>query len=95
MTGPDAVTLDSESHVRHQPDRLVGSARVGHIPVVPDERPGRRLAAVVEGGLTDELDLDRALEALDRAYEHMVGVVVCRWTGVRRDRVLVVARPHR
>ncbi len=52
------------------------------------------VAAVVEDRLADELDLDAALEALDRAHEHVVGVVVGRRPRVRRDLVLVVARAH-
>ena len=60
-----------------------------------DERPLRRLATVVEDGLADELDLDPAVEALDRAHEHVVGVVVGRRPRVRRDLVLVVVRAHR
>ena len=56
------------------------------------QRPRRRHAAVVEHGLAHELDLDLALEALDRAHQHVVGVVVGRRPGVRRDRVLVLAR---
>jgi hypothetical protein len=47
-------------------------------------------AAVVECRLADELDLYLSLEAFDRAHEHVVGVVVGRRAGVRRDLVLVV-----
>ena len=64
------------------------------MPIAVDERPRRLLATVVEDRLADELDLDRALEAFDRAHEHVVGVVVGRRTRVRRDLVLVVPRPH-
>ena len=63
--------------------------------VVADQRPLGRHAAVVEDGLADELDLDVAVDALDRPHEHVVGVVVGGRTRVRRDLVLVVARPHR
>ena len=52
---------------------------------------GRR-PAVVERRLADQLDLDRALQALDRAHQHVVGVVVGRRPGVRRDRVRRRAR---
>ena len=51
-----------------------------------DERPLRRRAAVVEDRLADELDLDAAVDALDGADEHVVGVVVGGRAGVRRDR---------
>ena len=57
-------------------------------------RPLRGDAAVVEDRLADELDLDRAREALNGANEHVVGVVVGRRPRVRRDLVLVVPRPH-
>ncbi len=69
--------------------------RVGGVAVAVDQRPLGRRAAVVEDRLADELDLDAALEALDRAHEHVVGVVVGRRARVRRDRVLVVAGPDR
>ncbi len=65
-----------------------GAGRVGLVPVAVRERPLRRRAAVVEDGLADELDLDRALDALDRAHEHVVAVVVGRRPRVRRDLVL-------
>ncbi len=38
----------------------------------------RRLAAVVEDRLADDLDLNAALDALDHAHQHVVGVVVGR-----------------
>ena len=63
------------------------------VPVAVDERPLGRRPAVVEHRLADELDLDRALEALDGPDEHVVGVVVRRGTGVRRDDVLTAAGP--
>ena len=91
---PHAAALDPESEVRSQADRLSGARRVGDVPVAVDQRPRRRLASVVEDGLADELDLDRSLEAFDRAHEHVVGVVVGRRARVRRDLVLVVPRPH-
>ena len=53
------------------------------------------VAAVVERRLADELDLDLAVDALDGAHQHVVAVVVGRRPRVRRDRVLVLARPHR
>ena len=77
--------------------RIVRSAAggVGGVAVVADERPLRGRAAVVEVRLADQLHLDVAVEAQDRAHEHVVGVVVGRRPGVRGDRVLAAARTHR
>ena len=94
VAGPDAAALDAERHVGLQPDRLPGAGGVGGVAVVADERPLGRRAAVVEHRLADQLDLDLALDALDGAHQHVVGVVVGRRPGVRRDRVLAAARPH-
>ena len=58
-----------------------------------DQRPLGRDAAVVEDGLADQLDLDLAVEAQDRAHEHVVAVVVGRRPGVGSDRVLAVRGP--
>ena len=58
---------------------------------VADQRPLRRHAAVVEDGLADQLDLDLAVEAQDRAHQHVVAVVVGRRPGVGRDLVLAAA----
>ncbi len=91
---PHAAALDSEREIGSEADRLSGSRRVGHMPIAVDQRPRRLLAAVVEHGLADQLDLDVSLQALDRANEHVVGVVVRRRACVRRDLVLVVPRPH-
>ena len=62
---------------------------------VADQRPLRRRAAVVEDRLADQLDLDLAVEAEDRAHQHVVAVVVGRRARVRRDRVLAAPRAHR
>ena len=64
-------------------ERLPGSGRVGGVAAVVDQRPFGGRSAVVEGGLADELDLDLALDALDRPHEHVVAVVVGRRPGVR------------
>ena len=45
------------------------------------------MRAVVEHRLADQLDLDLAVDALGRPDQHVVGVVVGRRPGVRRDRV--------
>ena len=90
-----AVPLDAEREIRPQADRQPATARVGRVPVAVDERPFRGGATVVERRLGDDLDLDLPVDALDRAHEHVIGVVVGRGACVRRDRVLVVPRPHR
>ena len=80
---------------RSEPSRIVWPPplRIGGVSVVVDQRPLRRRAAVVEDRLADQLDLDAAFEALDRAHEHVVGVVVGRRPGVRRDHVLGLRGP--
>ncbi len=68
----DAVALDPEREIGLEADRLPGAGRVGRVAAVVDERPLGGRPAVVERGLADELDLDLALEALDRPHEHVV-----------------------
>ena len=92
---PDAVPLDPEREVGLEADRLPCPGRVRRVAAAVDERPLRRLPAVVEDGLADELDLDGAVEALDRPHEHVVGVVVGGRPRVRCDLVLVLVRAHR
>ena len=94
VPGPHPVTLDADRHVGLEPDRLTCPARIGRVAVLADQRPLRRHAAVVEDGLADQLDLDPAVEAQDRAHQHVVAVVVGRRPGVGRDRVLTAPRPH-
>ncbi len=91
---PHAVALDAEREVGVQTDRLSCSRGVGDVTAAVDQRPLRLRAAVVERGLADELDLDAALEALDRAHQHVVGVFVGGRPRVWRDLVLVRVRPH-
>src|SRR5262245_4353276 len=88
-----AFPLDAESEIRTKTDRLAGARRIRR--AVACDRPLGRSAAVVEHGLTDELDLDVAFQALDRAHEHVLAVVVGRWARVRSDRVHTVRRTHR
>ena len=87
---PNAVALDPQREIRAEADRLLRAARVGCMAAAVDRGPLRRHAAVVEGRLADELDLDPAFEAEDRSHEQMVGVVVGRRPGVRCDLVLVI-----
>ncbi len=91
----DRLALDVDREIGDQPERHAGSGCVGRMVHSVDRRPGRRRRAVVEGGLAHELDLDVAVEALDRPHEHVIGVVVGRRPRVRRDGVLVIARPER
>ena len=93
--GAHAVALEPEEQVGRQPEREAGADRVGLVPVVAHERPPRRSAAVVEHGLADQVDVDAALDALDGAHQHVVGVVVEGRARVRRDRVLASPRPER
>ena len=80
----------------HEPEGLAGAGRVGGVAAAPSTSVQvAGVAAVVEGGLADELDLDAAVEALDRPHEQVVGVVVGGRPRVRRDRVLVIPRAQR
>ncbi len=92
---PHRVALDTQREVRLEADRLSGPGGVGGAASAVHERPGCRLAPVVEDRLADQLDLHSTLEALDGAYEHVAGVVVRRRSGVRRDPVLVIPGPDR
>jgi hypothetical protein len=94
VPGARPVLLDAEREVGLQSDRRFGARGVGGVAVIAHERPVRRGAAVIEGRLADELDLDVSFEALDRADEHVVGVVVGGRPRVRRDRVFVLSRSH-
>jgi hypothetical protein len=93
VAGPYAVALDPQREIRAEADRLPRTARVGCVAVAADRCPLRRHAAVVEGRLADELDLDSAFEAEDRSHEQMVRVVVCGRPGVRSDLVFVIPGP--
>ena len=89
------VPFDAEREVGGEAYGEPRARRVGGVPPVVGEGPGRVRAAIVEDGLADELDLDGALEALDRPDEDVLRVVVGRRPCVRRDRVLAGRRPHR
>ena len=92
---PDAVAFNAERQIGHEADRLVGTSRIGHMTAAVNQCPLGFGASVVEGGLADEFNLDAAFEALDRAHQHMVAVVVGRRPGVGSDRVLAIGRAHR
>jgi hypothetical protein len=64
----DAVSLDAEGEIGAKTDRLPGAGRVGRMPVLADQGPLCRGAAVVERRLADELDLDLPVDAFDGAH---------------------------
>jgi hypothetical protein len=92
---PDAVALDPECEIGLEAEGHARAARVSDVPVAVGRRPLGGGAAVVEDRLAHELDLDVAVDTFDDPDEHVVGVVVRRRAGVRRDRVLVVPRADR
>ena len=83
VPGADPVALHAEREVGLQPDRLARAGRVGGVPAAVDQRPFGRRPAVVEGRLADQIDLDGALQAADRAHQQVIGVVVGGRPGVR------------
>src|SRR4029453_16182354 len=85
MAAADAVSLDPEGEIRLESEGLGGSAPAGRVAIAGLHAPFGPSPAVVECRLADELDLHLSLEAFDRADEHVVGVVVGRRAGVRRD----------
>src|SRR5579863_276236 len=78
MAGPRRDALDAELEVAVEAQRAPRSDGVEGLRVAWDRCPGAGGAAVVEHRLAEQLDLDRAMEALDRANEHVVGVVIGR-----------------
>ena len=59
------------------------------------QRPLAGNAAIIERRLAHEVDLDRAVDALGGAHEHVVGVLVGGRPRVGCDRILPAAGPHR
>ena len=95
VAGPDPAALDAERHVGAKADGLAGARGLCAVAVAVRQRPRCAGAAVVEHRLADELDLDLSVDALGHPDEEVVGVVVRRRSGVRRDRVLAVVGAHR
>ena len=95
VTCPDPLSLDPEREVGLETKLLPGAARVGGVPAAVHCNPLRGNPAVVEDRLADQLDLDVSVETFHGPDQHVIGVVVGRRSRVRRDRVLVVPRPHR
>jgi len=69
VASPNAVALDPQREIRAEADCLPRAARVGCMAVAIDRGPLRRQAAVVEGRLANEFDLDSAFEAQDSSHE--------------------------
>ena len=69
--------------------------RIGGAVAAVDDRPFGGCAAVVEGRFADQVDLHAPVDAFDGPDEHVFGVVVGWWPGVRCDQVVAVARSHR
>src|SRR4029079_12744800 len=67
-----AVALDAEREVGAQPQREARPRGVGGVTIAVEYVPVGRRAAVVERRLAYELDLDLALDALDRAHQHVL-----------------------
>ena len=93
---PRPRTFEAESQIGHEAQPQVDPLRGGHRLVVPRAGigPVGGQAAVVERRLALELDLGRALHALDQPQQHVIRVVVGRRAPVAvRALVLVVPRP--
>ena len=88
------IRLDPEQHVGLQPHRLTGAGRVRAM-AIRRQRPLRQDPAVIKSRLAHQLDLNAALEALDRSHQYVISVLVGRRSGVRGDRVLAATRAHR
>ena len=84
--GDPAVQLQGD--VPEQSHRLSAAARVRGEPFLVHQAPARLLGRVVKGGLADRLDLDRPMDALDRAQEHVLGVQRTEPTGAHALAVL-------
>ena len=86
--------FDPDLKIRREAHRLTRSRRVRDVRIVHELPRGGR-PPVVERGLADELELHVPLEAAHGAHEHVIGVAVCRRTGVRCDLIRPLRRPHR
>ena len=91
---PRPPALDAEGQVGLQPDGLIRPGGVGDVTAAVHERPLGGDPAVVEHRLAHELDLHLTRDALGRPHQHVVGIVVGRRSGVRRDLVLPLVGSH-
>ena len=93
MAGSHPIALDADRHVGLQSDRQICPARVGDVAIVDDSPLGRD-PPVVEDRLARQLHLDFTLQARSNANQEMIGVLVHRRAGVRRDAILAIAGPE-
>ena len=94
MAAAHAAALDAEMHAAVQSKLQVAGSGVCHPIVAVEKGPLHRCSAVVEDRLAFQLDLDLAVDALHRADEHVVGAIVGRRAGRRRDAVRPDTRTH-
>ncbi len=88
VSGPGDGALDADPQVADEAQTpAVAVVGVDAHGVVLDVLPLGRLLAVVEHRLAEHLDLRLTVDARDRPYERVVGLVVRRWTGVRGRRL--------
>ena len=83
--GADPPGFDTERHVRVEAECLRRPGCIGRVCGSVEQGPAGRNVAVLEHRLTDEVDLHLAVDALRRADEDVLGVVVRRGSSVRCD----------
>ena len=86
MAGAGPAALDIQGQVGAQPENQIRPAGVRGVAAGVHQRPAGFRLSVIEDRLTDQLHLHLAFETLRRAHEEVLGVVVGRRPGVRRDR---------
>ncbi len=93
VAGPRRPAFEPEPQVADQPQRPPGAGCIERLRVTGHRRPRAGDAPVIEQRLADQLDLDRPVDALDRAHQRVVGVVVGRWACVRGGRAHLALAP--
>ena len=88
------VRLDAEQHVGVQAECLISTGRAGSM-TIGAHRPLAGDAAILERRLANQVDLDHAADTSGGPHEHVVGILVGRWPGVRGDGVGAAARADR
>ena len=98
MAATDGPSLHAEGQVGVQAHREVPApgppTPSARWPSSPVQRPRRRSAAVAEGGLADQLELDGPGQAHGGPHQQVLGVVVRGRPGVGGRRVAAGARAH-
>ena len=94
VAGADPVALHADGHVGEQSDGDPCPGRLGDVAGVVEQPPFGRRHAAVEDRLADQFHLHLPVEALGRADQHVLGVVVGGRAGVWRDRVRPARRSH-